>query len=65
MKAIHIDAKTSRPIEAHAVAAAYTVGFISWRRLAEVLAAAGETKPSEQVVSYQIDERGISFRVVT
>ena len=38
-------------------------GYCSWYRLSEVLKAAGELRPSERIVSLDIDERGIKFNV--
>lgn len=64
MEAIHIDAKTGQQIPAFAVSGE-SVGFISWRRLAEVLGSARELRGGENVVSYQIDDRGLTFRVST
>lgn len=61
MKAIHFD-RHGNEIPAHEVRAG-TTGFVSWGRMAEVLAAANELRPGEHVKSFQVDERGISFRV--
>lgn len=61
IKAVHIDAKTGAEIEAHVSSG--LVGFISWRRLFEVLRRCGELKPNEELLSFQIDGRGITFRV--
>jgi hypothetical protein len=38
-------------------------GFTSWRRLAEILRHAGELAPTERVVGYQVNGRGITFVV--
>jgi hypothetical protein len=61
MKAIYFDAKTGTEIPAHSVSG--ITGFVSWRRLAEIFRAAHEVKSFEDLVSYQIDDRGITFRV--
>jgi hypothetical protein len=63
MKAEHFSAATGRPIETHEVRSC-VVGFCSWKRLAEVYRAAGELKEGETIESFQVDERGISIRVV-
>lgn len=63
MLTVHIDLKTGKIIpanEAHRVA---VVGFISWQRLEEQLRKAGEFKSHEAVASFQLDERGITYRV--
>lgn len=39
------------------------VGFFSWRRLSEILYSAGEVRPTEILVSFSVDERGIEYRV--
>jgi len=62
MKSVHFDISTGEEIPAHKVEAGAT-GFISWRRIAEVLRAAEELRPDETAVSIQVDERGLSFRV--
>lgn len=64
MEAIHFDAKTGREIPSHEVRGA-TVGFISWVRLPELFKAGGETRPNERMLSFQVDERGITFWVTT
>ena len=61
MKAVHFDA-TGAEIEAHNVTG-YSVGFASWRRLVEIFKAAGELRPGETLKSFQVDDRGITFRV--
>lgn len=62
MKAVHFD-RIGNELQAHEVRGA-TVGFISWRRLAEVLRAAGELRDYERADGYQIDDRGVTVRVV-
>jgi len=61
MQAHHFD-PYGKELDAHQ-AGGGIVGFCSWRRLQEVLRQAGELRPEERLVSYQVDERGISFRV--
>lgn len=61
MKAIHINGH-GLEIPAHEVRSNVT-GFISWQRLCEVLRSAHELKKDEIVTSYQIDDRGLVFRV--
>lgn len=61
MKAVHFDAKTGSEIPAHEVRG--IAGFTSWRRLAEIFRAAGELREGERLLSFQVDERGIGFRV--
>ena len=61
MEATHINADTGQKMPAHAVSG--VTGFVSWRRLREVFARAGETTGKEQIASWQIDERGITFRL--
>lgn len=62
MKAHHFDFETGQEVPAHQVASGLT-GFISWRRLAEVLRVAGELKQHEIADTVQVDERGLTFRV--
>lgn len=62
MKAVHFDASGTE-IEAHNVTSCCSVGFTSWRRLVEIFRAAGELRPGETLKSFQIDDRGITFRV--
>jgi hypothetical protein len=62
MKAVHFDAKTGHEIAAHEVQYGI-VGFISWRRLSEIFRASKEIQPTEELLSFQIDDRGITFRV--
>lgn len=38
-------------------------GFISWRRITEVLKAAGEIKPTEELTHLVIDQNGITTRL--
>lgn len=61
MHAHHFDA-SGKELEAHQVRGG-VAGFCSWRRLQEVLRQAGELRPEERLMSYQVDDRGISFRV--
>lgn len=61
MKAIHFDS-LGKEVEAHTVRSA-TVGFVSWRRLSEVLHKAGELRDFERVSGYQVDDRGLSVRI--
>jgi hypothetical protein len=64
MKAVHFDAKTGNPIEAHNVGSMGGVtGFISWRRLCELFRDGKEIRDNEALLSFQIDERGITYRV--
>jgi hypothetical protein len=64
MKAIHFDAATGREIQAHeASQQSHVTNFCSWQRLRQVFKDAGETFPSERIVAFQIDERGITYRV--
>lgn len=62
MKAIHFDAKTGEQLEAHEVGVSST-GFCSWGRLSEVFRAAEEVRNYEELLSFQVDERGITFRL--
>lgn len=62
MKAVHFDAKTGNQIKTHEVGGGST-GFCSWRRLSEIFRAAEEVRNYEELLSFQIDERGITFRV--
>lgn len=62
LKATHFDFATGKEIPAHQVVPG-TCGFISWRRLAEVLRDARELKPHEIADTVQVDERGLTFRV--
>lgn len=62
IQSTNFDFATGAEIPAHKVASGIT-GFISWRRLAEVLRKAGELKPHEIADTVQVDERGILFRV--
>ncbi len=64
MKAIHISAETGNEISAFDVHRdANIVGFCSWKRLAEVFRRADEVKKNETLSSFQIDDRGITFRI--
>lgn len=58
---IVIDAETGKvsSTESHGG----VVGFISWRRLAEMFREAGETKAGEKMISYKLDDHGIHYRV--
>lgn len=60
MQATHFDAKTGKEMPAHE--ATGVAGFVSWRRLSELFRASGEVKPNEDLLSFQVDERGIMFR---
>lgn len=62
MQAVHIDAKTGTEIPAHEAASGVT-GFISWRRLVDVLRNGNEITGGEEVRVWQVDERGITFRL--
>lgn len=57
------DAETGKEIAAHEKES-YVVGFVSWRRLHEVFKAAGEITKDERAVSWKVDDRGITFRVI-
>ena len=61
MKAVHFDSNGAE-IEAHNVTGC-TVGFASWRRMVEIFRAANELRPGETLKSFQVDDRGITFRV--
>jgi hypothetical protein len=64
MKAIHFNAETGAEIPAHEVSRLSNVtNFCSWQRLSKVFREAGELFPSEHIVAFQIDERGITYRV--
>lgn len=63
MKAIHINAKTGHEMRAHG--AAGLASFCSWRRLEEVMRSGGEVRPTEDLLSYQLDDRGITIRMRT
>jgi len=66
MKAIHFNAATGAEIPAHEASQLSNVtNFCSWRRLAEVFKDARETFPSERVVAFQVDDRGITYRVAS
>ena len=58
---IVIDAKTGKisSTESHAG----VVGFISWRRLADMFLYSGEVNPNEELISYRLSEDGIHFKV--
>ena len=63
MKAYHFDAKTGeemRPTDVSGV-----TGFTSWRRLGEIFRDAGELRADEELLSFQVDSRGICYRVRT
>lgn len=62
MKATHFDARTGKEIEAHDVRGG-AVGFASWPRLAEIFKEAGELRQGETLKSFQVDDRGVTFRV--
>lgn len=60
----HFDPKTNLEIAAHeASQGSDLVGFASWYRLEEVFRAANEIHPYEDITSFQVDARGICFRV--
>lgn len=61
LQATHYSFETGMEVPAHTVSG--QTGFISWRRLAEVLRAAGELKPHEIADTVQVDLRGLAFRV--
>lgn len=64
MKAIHFSAETGNEISAHEVHHdANIVGFCSWKRLAEIFRRADEVRTNETLSSFQIDDRGITFRI--
>lgn len=64
MKAIHFNAETGAEIQAHEVSKlSNVVNFCSWQRLRVVFKEAGELFPTERIVAFQIDERGITYRV--
>lgn len=55
----HFEAETGAPL-ASGLGGCVT-GFVSWRRLKEVFANAGETRPDEEIASWEVTERGITF----
>ncbi len=63
MKAVHFDVKTGEEIPAHLVQRAGVVGFISWYRLAKLFYESGEVRENEELLSFQVDDRGICFRM--
>ncbi len=63
MKAVHFD-RLGKELQAHEVGGG-SVSFISWRRLSEVLRAAGELRDFERTIGFQVDDRGLSVRVET
>lgn len=64
MKATHFSAETGNEIPAHeAQREANVVGFCSWKRLKEIFERAGELRGEEVIASFQVDERGITFRI--
>ena len=62
MKAIHIEPQTGREIPAHEVGGG-VIGFISWHRLLTLFRDANELRQGESIKSFQIDERGLTFRL--
>ena len=64
LKATHFDAATGREIPAEQIKGGST-GFISWPRLAKVIRDGGELHKGELVISFQVDDRGLSFRTET
>jgi len=63
MKAFHINPETGQEIPAHKVCGVSAAGFISWKRLGKLLCDCGEIRDYEELLSFQVDERGICFRV--
>ena len=61
MKATHFDAKTGNEFPAYQ--ASGLAGFTSWVRLSKIFRDAGEVRPDEELLSFQVDDRGITFRV--
>lgn len=63
MQAIHFD-RDGREIPAHeASLGSNLTNFCSWRRLWQTLRESGELRPNETLVSFQVDDRGITYRV--
>ena len=62
MKAIHFTS-SGREIQPHEVQSGVT-GFISWRRMNEVLRTAKELCDGEVLMSFQVDDRGLTFRFI-
>lgn len=60
MTTIQIDAKTGEPLT---FMSRGTTGRTSWTHLVGILRRAGELGIGEDVVSFEADERGISFVV--
>ena len=61
MKAIHFDYETGKEIPAHSVAG--VAGFISWHRLGKLFYEVGEVHADEELLSFQVDDRGICYRM--
>ena len=61
MEAIHFD-HAGKKLPAHQSPAGIA-GFTSWKRLSEIFRRAGEIRDFERIVGWQIDERGITFKV--
>jgi hypothetical protein len=62
MKAHYFDAD-GKKLKALPSSGLVGVGFFSWHRLQEILRKAGEIRPNELLLSYQVDDRGICFRI--
>lgn len=58
---ITIDARTGQISSTEELGG--VMGFLSWSQLAEVLRNAKEVRPTEQIVSYRLDDHGIHIRV--
>ncbi len=39
--------------------------FTSWRRLEEILIAAGEIRPDERITGYKVDAQGVAYYIET
>lgn len=61
MIAFHIDAKTGQQLPPTAVQG--TTGFISWKRLAQLIKSSDELRANESLISIQVDDRGLTYRI--
>lgn len=62
MPMMRFDAKNGLEIAPHQNTDG-AAGFISWKRLPEIFRKGGEIKLDEELVAFQVDERGITFTV--
>jgi len=49
------------PIDLDFKSGSGVVGYFSWRRLSEILRAAGELKDNERIKGYYVTEDGVKF----